>query len=64
MNAAELSPLERHLQVVRAIGVQRPPKPDYAAYERMKRDLDRSFPALSHSERERAIAVIARAAGA
>lgn len=62
MKVAELTPLERRLRLVRQICAQRP-YPDYAAYERFKAEIVRDFPRLSGAEYDRAVAVIAKAAG-
>lgn len=45
------------------IGAHRPHRADYAAYERLKAELVREFPCLTSAEYERAVMVIARAAG-
>lgn len=60
---AELQPLDRWLARVRQIGAHRPGRADYAAYERFKADLVRDFPCLTGAEYDRAVAVIAKAAG-
>lgn len=56
-------PLERWIARVRQIGAHRPHRADYAAYERFKAELVRDFPCLTGAEYDRAVAVIARAAG-
>jgi hypothetical protein len=63
VKVAELSPLERHLRVVRTIGAHRPAAPDYVAYGRMKAELVRDFPDLEPAEYSRAVREIARATG-
>lgn len=45
------------------IGALRGRDPDWTLYERLKADLDRDHPDLTHREYERAILAIARAAG-
>lgn len=60
---AELQPLDRWLARVRQIGVHRPGRADYAAYDRFKAELVREFPCLTCAEYERAVAAIARATG-
>lgn len=59
----ELPPLDRWLARVRQIGAHRPGRADYVAYERFKAELVREFPCLTGAEYDRAVAVIAKAAG-
>lgn len=59
----ELSAFERHLRNVRAIGVQRPPEPDHAAYERFMGEFHRAFPDATVDEYVRAKHAAAAAAG-
>ena len=60
---AELPALDRWLARVRQIGAHRPHRADYTAYERFKAELVRDFPCLTGAEYDRAVAVIAKAAG-
>lgn len=60
---AELQPLDHWLLRVRQIGAHRPHQADYAAYERLNAELARDFPCLTGAEYDRAVAVIAWAAG-
>ncbi len=60
---AEVPALDRWLSRVRQIGAHRPSRADYAAYERFKAELMREFPCLTCAEYDRAVAVIAKAAG-
>lgn len=64
MTVVELSPLERHLRVVRQICAHRPSGvSNDEAYRRMKADLERAFPDLDPAEYSRAVREIARATG-
>lgn len=60
---AETDPFERHLRVMRAIGAQRGPEPDRAAYERFMAEFHRSFPNATGDEYMRFKHVAAAAAG-
>lgn len=63
MTAVEITPFERHLRRVRGMGLARVEAPDYRLYERPKAEFVRDFPAATPQEYERAMRVIAEAAG-
>lgn len=60
---AEKTPVERFLAFVAGIAAVRHGGPDWPAYERLKRDFVRQCPDATPDEYERAMQVIARAAG-
>lgn len=60
---ADKTPVERFVALAAVIGAARADGPDWAAYERLKRDFVRQCPDATPDEYERAMQVIARAAG-
>lgn len=59
----ELDPFERHLRAVRAIGAQRGPGADHAAYERFMDEFHRDYPGATADQYVRFKHVAAAAAG-
>lgn len=59
----EVPAFERYLASVRQIGVQRPHRADWTAYERMKREFCAAFPDATPEEYQEAMQTIAKAAG-
>ena len=60
---ADKTPVERFVALAAVIGAARADGPDWAAYERLKRDFVRQCPGATQSEYEQAMRAIARAAG-
>lgn len=60
---AEKTPVERFLAFVAGIAAVRHGGPSWPTYERLKRDFVRQCPDATPDEYERAMQVIARAAG-
>ena len=60
---ADKTPVERFVALAAVIGAARSDGPDWAAYERLKRDFVRQCHDATTDEYERAMQAIARAAG-
>lgn len=56
-------PFERHLRVMRAIGLQRGPAPDFALYERFMGEFHRDYPEATPDRYVRFKHVAAASAG-
>lgn len=61
--SAETDPFERHLRVVRAIGLQRGKATDFALYERFMAEFHRDYPDATADQYVRFKHVAASAAG-